>query len=312
MAADLTPKASASFAKAEPRTGGGRGRFHLVLNVTTVVFLALVLVGFVAMPRYNYGHIVSRVARLEGTAAGLESGFEKVNILAGGDEFKRAAVVAKIDFIVEKMKGHEMNLTSFMEHLAAAEARLEDFARRLGAIEGPSDKAAAEVSRGERPWNPGRPQPPDPDRLAKDLGGSARVIAQMGFEEFLGRVAERGLVKLDRQAPVQDQVPEEKFSRLRSLFSSFKAAVEFINSNEYLSLESLVEEATRKGEYIEDGEGPGGPETVEKGRTVYWKFLGNGKKREFHFSEAENPAAVRFEELRAGALRSLLVAVPEG
>ncbi len=74
-------------------------RAQTVLNFTSVVLLVVIAVGFILMPRYNYGVLTSRVGTLEGKANALEGGFEKLNFLAGPDEEKRAAVVANIDAI---------------------------------------------------------------------------------------------------------------------------------------------------------------------------------------------------------------------
>jgi len=156
-----------------------------VLNVATVVFLALITVGFVVMPRYNYETILTRVARLEKSFARVESGFESLNVLAGDKEEKRAAVLGSIDLIATNLKKLDEKLVSFLDHLARESWAIEEHSRRIESLEKSrllEAKASAEsaivpavariIETGAIEWKFER------------SSFSPRVVAQQSFEEF--------------------------------------------------------------------------------------------------------------------------------
>ncbi len=294
--------------------GRDRTGLNTALNITAVAFLAAILAAFFGMPRYNYGHILSRIARLEAQAAALETGFTKINILAGPDENKRAAAIGQIDSIASGLKKLDQDLISFLEHLAANSAEIEAVSQRCITFH--------ERTRGEPAVGPersgfatasGSNSSPAVVRAAQAETSSklpARKIAEMTFDGFWEYLRSGEVPSIPRGA-VSEKLDPENLSLLRLFFSSYCACIEAINRSEQLLIEELAEKATKAGDYVEDGKGESPPElrTLNEGGIVHVKNLPGERRREFRFATAENPDLRRLDALRDQALTNLLVFV---
>jgi hypothetical protein len=268
--------------------------------------------GILFMPRYNYAVISSQVAALGGRTAALETGFEKLNILAGPGEEKRAAVLVNLDLIALKMKKVDEDLVSYLENSAQESFRLDDALRRLGRIEDHlgSRYAPPEPSSSQEKASAGMSKA-DGSEVAKTLGLTPRKFAEMGFEEFLALALERGLTT---SGTAQDKerssggLPAEA----KPLFESFRTSILSINQSENLFVHELVERATRTGDYVEEDKSEPGKRTKplqapSEGGTVFVKNLEGGRRRVFHLSAEEHPEFALFEKLRDRALNGFLV-----
>jgi len=284
-------------------------RSQFIINILALALLSAIALGFAFMPRYNFRHVMARIATLEAKAAALESGFEKVNILAGPDEAKRAAVVGKIDFIAESTKKLEQDVLTFLEATFDLSAAVDGISRRqwsdMKLRQNPEAKSAAKT--GVEPARDplvGTPKPPVPT-VVRRL--SPRGVAQMTYEGFLEDLEEKGNPLIG--ARLDEEARNTAHGRLRVLFSSYCAFIELINQNETLLLEELVEKATRTGDYIEERDAREGPKEIsspEDGVTIYVKFLPGERKREFWLPTEKNPQFRHLEELRVRALESFL------
>src|ERR1041384_856263 len=110
-------------------------RAQNIVNMVALLLLIIIASGFLIMPRYNYGVLTSRIGVLEGKANSLESGFEKLNILAGPGEEKRAAVVANINVIADNLKKLEAEMASYLEVFAQQGTQLEKHSLRIKKLE---------------------------------------------------------------------------------------------------------------------------------------------------------------------------------
>jgi hypothetical protein len=226
-------------------------RSHKYLNIATVALLAVIAAGFIFMPRYNHGVIVSRVANLSQKLAAVENTVEKLNILDGnGKEEKRSAVIGKIDYIVENLKKANEDQVSFMENISSTASSLEGVIVRLGRLEKvvhaeghPSHGSLSEEKVLQRV---------EPVSYSSNQAIGQRLspnqIAEKDFEGFLDEVLEKGwLPSPNGSRAARDQIAEHKIERLKSLFTSFRSAVQAINQCEHLFIEELVEKATKEG-----------------------------------------------------------------
>ncbi len=288
------------------------GRAHRVLNVMAILLLLFFGSGILFMPRYNYEVITSQVAALGGRTAALETGFEKLNILAGPGEEKRAAVLANLDLIAMKIKKVDEDLVSYLENSAQESFRLDDALRRLGRIEdhlGSRDASPEPTSPQERA-SAGMSLS-DGSEVAKALDLTPRKLVEMEFEEFLTLAIERGL-SASGAAPDEERSSEGLPAEAKPLFESFRTCILSINQSESLFVHGLVEKATRTGDYVEEGESePGKPkkalEAPSNAGTVFVKTLEGGKRRVFHLTAEEHPEFALFEKLRDRALHGFLV-----
>jgi len=287
-------------------------RAHRFLNVTAVLLLVIIGVSILLMPHYNYAVITSLVASLGARTAALETGFEKLNILAGPGEEKRAAVLAKLDLIATKLKKADEDFVGYLANSAQETFRLDDALRRLVRIEdqlGSQNASLVRTSFEEKANGP--MSPPDGGELAKALELTPRKLAEMVFEEFLTLAVERGLTKSGDgkdERPTSGGVPAEA----KPIFEAFRTAILTINQSERIFVEGLVEKATRSGDYVEEDESePDKPkkalEAPPEAGTVFVKTLEGGKRRVFHLGANQHPEFAYFEQLRDRTLHGFLV-----
>ncbi len=289
-------------------------RSQAVLNAVTVLLLLFLGLGTVLMPRYNYALIGSRLGVLEKKSVALENGFEKLNILAGPGEEKRAAVLSNLDLLAVKTRNLDEDLVSFLANSAEESSRLEEAFHRIAKFEsllrsmhappgpaGGGDGVAGPISKGEG------------SEIAKALAVSPRGFAEMDFDKFLAFAAERGLMK--SLAPSVERAASQGLpAEARPLFEGVRTCIIAINQSESLFIQELVEKATQAGDYEEEDEAEPGDskrplQAPSQGGVVYAKSLGNGKNRVFRLSMEDHPEFPRFERLRDEALRSFFVSL---
>ena len=209
------------------------------LNIAVVLLVAACAAGIFLAPRYNYGYFVQKIELIERSVNRLEDGFQKINLLAGGDEEKRKAVVSKIDDIAALMGILRGDLEEVSQIVAEHLARDHGPARRQPRAneETPGLKA--------RPYT-------DPVVLSDELRAKARAISPRGmseldFDKFLGEAMAQELVRSDR---VED-IPPSALLQIKLIYLLFKDNVLFVNQDEMLYVHSAVEELKLGGIYEE-------------------------------------------------------------
>ncbi len=297
---------------------GGAGmrsrRIHSALNVATVGLLAVIAVAFIFMPRHNYAVLASGIAALEAKTAALENGFQKLNILAGPEEEKRAAVLANIDSITSGLRKLDTDLVSFLENLAGQSSTVEEVLRRLRALEDGRQGTVTSTGANEEVELRSSSLL---EKLEKAVSKAAefpsQAIAEMNFEEFLGFAHERGLISFSGNSLEDRSLPQGgRREKVKPVFESYRACVETINRSEQLLIEELVERGTRMGQYVEEadsGERRNAVEAPPEAGTVFVKNLGGGRKRVFRLTAEEHPGFLQFEALREKALVSLILSL---
>ncbi len=296
----------------------GSTRAQAMLNLTAVALLVVIVVCFVFMPRYNYGHLLARIERMETQIARLESGLEKLNILAGDTESRRAAVIGQVNSIANKLNKLDPDLIAFLEHLTETSARVDGLAARFAILEGrfrPSEPSADErdnprVAAGLAPTAYAGPAEEwlsaDLDRAAEAL--SSRQLVEMTFEDFLQYLHRTNLPSFPERLEF-DRVDAEKLGRLRLVFSSFRSCIQVLDQSERLLVDELVEKATKAGAYSEDDrdESPTRLQAQGGRETIHVKTLPDGRKWTFHLPIKEHSDFTRLDALRTRAMKSLLL-----
>ncbi len=289
-------------------------RFQFTLNFTIVVLLVGLAAGLIAMPRYNYGHMMARVAKADAEIAGLQGTVEKLNILAGPTEEKRAAVLGNLDSISAKLGKLDLDFVGVLEHTSANSERIEGLARQVEAIErimrgatSGETESTGSIARSPFREPDGRPAGHEAaieERRRRD----PRTLAQLDFDGFLRTASDEGLVPSIDVTRLSDALR----ARLMGLFKSFQTCVDSINASEQLFTQELVERATRTGSFTEEehaGSRDRDVEALPGGGTVFVKFLDGGRRRVFRFPGESYPALRSFEELRERAQASLLASL---
>jgi len=309
-----------------PRDSAKRmARPQLAFNIAALAMLSVICVAFIVMPRYNFEYLLAKVVRLEAQSARLEAGFEKLNILSGENEHRRAAVLGQIDQIATNLRKQDQDLVAFMEVLAQTIRRADDLAARLLTVEqGPPGSA-------NRGTVFGRTDVEEPISTSSSLARASatleehvdsdfkddmtrltpRKIAEMTFEGFWDHLR-RGEVFAGAGVGLGEGIEAEGFTRLRQLFAAYQSCSGVIDLSEQLLTQELVEKATRSGDYFEEGKETEGSHTVRpprEGGTVYVKTLSDGRRRVFRFSSEDNPEYSGLDQLRNRALKALLISV---
>ncbi len=284
-----------------------------MLNLTAVALLVVIVVCFVFFPRYNYGHLLSRIERMDGQIARLESGFEKLNILAGDTESRRAAIVGQIDSIATKLNKLDLDLIAFLEHLAETSARVDSLSASFKSLEerqrpGEANAVAAGLAPAAYAEPPLESPSDDLDKAAQVL--SSRRIVQMTFEDFLGYLHTIQLPSFPERMEL-DRLDEERLGRLKLTYSAFRSCLQVIDESEKLLIDELAEKAIKAGEYSEEGreEGPIRLPAQKERETTHVRTLPDGRKRTFRFPIKDHPDLSRLEELRMRATKSLVISL---
>jgi hypothetical protein len=284
---------------------GSTSRLQAVLGIATVVLLVVIGVLIVFVPRFNYSVLSSRIAGLEASAAALESRVEKLNVIGGPGEERRAAVVGNIEFVASDLKRLDTDLVSFLDHLATTKEAVESVSRRLSVLEElwgrkPALIESESISELASPENA---------RFRADLESKASelspgMLSQMGFDHFASFAVESGVIAASYASPENIDAR----AQLRSLFTLFQSCIETINRRETLYVRELVERATLDGNYVEEEVADAKVMPPPRpGTRLFVKNLGNGRRRLFQFSMTNDQEIAHFNALRDGALKSFLV-----
>src|SRR6266508_217734 len=228
------------------------------LNFITVGLLILITLGLVLMPRHNYAIIQSSIAQLEKKVAALETGFEKLNILAGMGEDGRAAVLGNLDGIYSTIKGLQSDETSFLENLSTIGIKLEELSKRVSAIEPVIGNGHGTIDPLVMPQSKSQGEA---KQFERNLGLPPRSLAELDFEKFLETLSDKGL------PPFKDNkhsaLNEQNLLSVKNLYESFCSCIRLINHCEQLFTMQLVERATRAGDYTDDYQVAGDPNQVQ-------------------------------------------------
>ncbi len=286
---------------------------QVALNIITLLLLFGLCFAVALMPKYNYAHYATRLSNLEAKAYTLENGFSKINLLAGGTENQRAAVLGRIDFIYEHLHSLENEALSFLENLATLSLT------NLGTAREPQDIKSAVVvgtsKTNDRTVATNGVEPPCSnleDCLSKYFGNSRptpRTMHQMTFEDLLAELSYAGKRSAGQSA---GGLPVEL---IEPLFKVYKSCVETINRNETLYTDVLVQEAIRSGSYVDISTSNVGDEEpgtkvltpADKGSLTYVAFMEDGRRLQFAFPYFEDPNFQKYEDLRKRALESFLI-----
>lgn len=281
-----------------------------ILNVVTVILLVLIALGFLTMPRVNYGLLASRIASVEVKTAVLEDGFAKVNLLAGPHEGIRASVVGKLDWIAEQLKKNQEDQLSFLDHLADLSTKVDDVESKTRA-----DATLAEFSKGDGQAQPARRFA---DEALQKMSG--RDYSSEPFEVFLSDLTSLGLWQEAAKRPPPTGDANYGSDRLRRSYAEYQSCLSLVRERQTLLIERLVGEETKNGNFVDvhpDGrvvernpELKRPPvEGLKGGGTVHVKTLEGGVRREFRFPSKENDEFSVLFAMRENALRSLLLMV---
>ncbi len=293
-------------AGAKPRT---QSSSQVLLNILSLILLFGLCFAVVLMPKYNYAHYASRLAALEAKAYSLETGFSKINILAGESEHRRAAILGRVDFIYDHLHSLESEALSFLENLATLST--SDLGKPRSARD--SESGPIQVSSNGRRESDSKASPcwkveDCISRYFSDSTPDPRTMPQMRFEDLLTELSNSRKRLAD---PSATGLPLEL---LEALFKTYKACVETINRNETIYTEVLVGEAIRSGNYVDitnpkvvTGEEEPKVVTPEDSRSLlHIAYLEDGRSVQFVFPYFDDPNYQKCEELRKRAFESFL------
>jgi hypothetical protein len=215
----------------------------LLLNILAIALLTACAVGVFTVPRYNHNYFIDKLDRLDRCVNRLEDGFQRINFLAGDNEEKRTAVVSKID-----------NITTLMDLIRKDLAEVSQIVAEHVAEDNGSErqKLVAEEEAPQQSFTARTKSYTDPIELTEELRMKARTVsaremAEMHFEKFLGEIIDKKLTPFERL----EDIPASALRHIELIYLLHKDNVLLVDQDERHYVHSEVENLKLSGTYVE-------------------------------------------------------------